>query len=522
MRLGGARTSLSWPGRELHGYTGLGMRIGRREFLAAGGAVAGLAACETVPGPRTATRPNILFFFPDQHRFDWVGWNPAVPVPTPNLAELAARGVNFPNAIVDSPVCGPSRACLASGSVYERCGVVNNGSNFPLDRRTYYRALRESGYHVMGCGKLDLHKKDRWWGLDGRVSMEPWGFSDMIDNGGKGGGANGYRSDPPGPKDPYFAYLDSLEPPLGAMWASEIQRLGRVKWNSIDRSQPPEVLSDLLRRETWWGETDPVPLPDEAYCDNWIARNGLDLLRRAPEGKPWHLVLNFVGPHPPMDITESMARRYRGPDRVIEGFGQPEHYDGPFPPEQHVRIRQNYAAMIENIDRWLGVFVDELRNRGDFENTLIVYSSDHGEMLGDHSRWGKSVPHQPAAGVPLVAAGPGIDQGRSNDAMASLIDMTATFLDYGEAGSLEWQDGQSLRPILEGIQSDHREFSRSALTSGGSQWRFVQDRRFKLVEGYGAERVRLFDREKDPLEAVNVAGSNPSVVERLSKLFVEA
>ena len=79
----------------------------------------------------------------------------------------------------------------------------------------------------MGCGKLDLHKRDYSWGLDGRGSMEAWGFSDMVDNGGKGGAATAYRRDPVGPKDPYFAYLDSLEPPLGKLWADEIGRLAK-------------------------------------------------------------------------------------------------------------------------------------------------------------------------------------------------------------------------------------------------------------------------------------------------------
>ncbi len=498
------------------------MAVTRREFFASAGGLATLASCTSIPGPRKASRPNFLFFFPDQHRSDWVQWNDAVPIPTPNLAALAERGVSFENAVVDSPVCGPSRACLASGSVYERCDVVNNRDNFPLDRTTYYKALRDSGYHVMGCGKLDLHKGDRSWGLDGRGSMEAWGFSDMVDNGGKGGGGSAYQAEPVGPKDPYYAYLDSLEPPLGATWAGELERLGQVKWNQIERSKPGEALDDLLRRETWWGETVPVKLPDDAYCDNWIARNGLELLGGAPEGKPWHLVLNFVGPHPPMDITESMARGYRGPDRVIDKFEQPHHYSGPFPPEQHIRIRQNYAAMIENIDRWLGVFVDTLKQRGDFDNTVIVYSSDHGEMLGDHGLWGKSFPFQPSAGVPLCIAGPGIREGFQSEAMASLIDLTATFMDYGEAGALEFQDGQSLRPVLESVSDDHRDFSRSALRIASGPWRFVQDRRYKLVEGFGPQSIQLYDREADPLENNNIADAKPSEVTRLAKLFVNA
>ena len=237
----------------------------------------------------------------------------------------------------------------------------------------------------------------------------------MIDNGGKGGGSAAYRMDPAGPKDPYYAYLDSLEPPLGAAWAEDLRRLGEVKWNQFYWQETGETLRGLLERERWWGETDPVSLPDEAYCDNWIARNGLDLLGRAPEDRPWHLVLNFVGPHPPMDITRTMESRFRGPDRVIDGFAQPRGYDGPLPAEQHVRIRQNYAAMIENIDRWLGEFVEALKQRGDLENTVIVYSSDHGEMLGDRGLWGKSFPLQASVGVPLCAL-PDPESGRVSTA----------------------------------------------------------------------------------------------------------
>ena len=81
-----------------------------------------------------------------------------------------------------------------------------------------------------------------------------------------------------------------------------------------------------------------------------------------------------------MDITARMERQYRGPDRVIEDFSQPHQYAGPFPPEQHVRIRQNYSAMIENIDGWVGTFQERLSERGDLDNTVVVYSSDHGEM----------------------------------------------------------------------------------------------------------------------------------------------
>ncbi len=100
--------------------------------------------------------PNILFFFPDQHRPDWLGGNPALPLRTPNIDELAAQGTRFSQAFCASPLCAPSRATVAAGKSYERCGVINNGQNYPLNQPTYYQALREAGYRVAGVGNLIL------------------------------------------------------------------------------------------------------------------------------------------------------------------------------------------------------------------------------------------------------------------------------------------------------------------------------------------------------------------------------
>ena len=138
----------------------------------------------------TSDRPNILFFFPDQHRYDWVGTNPGVPVRTPNLDTLGERGVRFTNAVCPSPLCAPSRACLAAGKEYDRCRVADNGVNYPLDQQTFYGLLRDTpgaggadpGYHVAGCGKFDLAKAMHDWGVDGKRLLPEWGFSDGVDN----------------------------------------------------------------------------------------------------------------------------------------------------------------------------------------------------------------------------------------------------------------------------------------------------------------------------------------------------
>ena len=478
-------------------------RLSRRDWLAASTAgVGALASCGDagLPGPRARGRPNVLLLLSDQHRPDWLGRNPEIPVPTPHMDGLAERGVDFARAIVPSPVCGPSRSCLASGMEYENCGVEVNREPYRAEIPTFYKHLRNSGYHTMACGKIDLHKGAAGRSLDGRRNMEPWGFSDMLVTAGKGGG---YLGRPVGPKEPYYRYLASLDPPLDRVCAEDI----------ATRSEP--------RDQNWWGMTEPCPLDDEHYLDNFTARAGLDLLDRAPDGKPWFLVVNFNGPHPPMDITRSMERRYRGPERVIDAFPQPHHYAGAFPAEQHVRIRQNYAAMIENIDRWLGVYQKRLRERGELDSTVVVYSSDHGEMLGDHGRWGKSVPYQASVGVPLIVAGPGVAEGVLSDALVSQMDLAATFLDYAEAGVPGEMESRSLRPLLDRGAGGHRDYVRSALKSPqahAGRFRMVQDGRYKLVEGF-FEKAALYDAEADPLETRNVADAKPDVVARLQRRF---
>jgi len=184
--------------------------------------------------------------------------------------------------------------------------------------------------------------------------------------------------------------------------------------------------------------------------------------------------------------------------------------------------------MVENIDRWLGVYVEELRQRGELDNTIIVYSSDHGEMLGDHNLWGKTFPYQASAGVPLVMAGPGIEARGTSDALVNHIDLGATFLESAGTHTTQDMDSRSLWPVLSGKARHHREIVRSGLWN----WRLAYDGKHKLIRGFdpkakghgpgdsgGSTAELLFDLESDPLENTNLASSHGDVVERLGKLL---
>lgn len=471
----------------------------RREFLGAG--ALGLMTLGLNNNPLRAAgaapRPNILFFFPDEHRFDWTSFNPELPDITPNLKRLAGGGVRFTNAFTPSPLCAPARACLAVGREYARCGVPGNGNALPLDLPTFYTLLRGSGYRVLGCGKFDLDKPGANWGLDGKHHregapslLEAWGFSDGIDNEGKQDGVSTYKNNP-ARRGPYFEYLE---------------RRGLVETH----------LANFKRIDH--EENEAPELPDDAYADNWIARNGLDLIKSTPAGQPWFIQVNFNGPHPPMDVTKGMFEKWKG-----SKFPPAWKNGGPVPIAVGAGERRNYAAMINNIDAWLGRYLDEIKKRGELDRTIIVYCSDHGEMLGDRGLHGKTQPYQASAAVPLVIAGPGVGEGQVIERPVSTMDLAATFLDYGGVAKPAAMDSQSLRPCLEGKAPAPREVVTSAL----GNWRLVFDGRYKLIAGMGAgaeggataKDTILYDLREDPHEEKNLADQAPEIVKRLEALL---
>jgi len=456
-------------------------------------------------------RPNILLLFPDQHRFDWLGTNPHLPVRTPNLDKLGQRGVRFTHVLTPSPLCAPARACLASGKAYTRCGVPSNGVDYPLDEPTFYSMLRASGYWVAGCGKLDLNKPDRNTGVDGKYHLKEWGFSDGINCLGKGDAVSSGRT---APHDPYMAYLYRKH--LAKLYIQDMEkRAGGTN---------PGGGSGRTYGSTW-----PSPLPEDAYCDNWIGRCGLELMRRSPKGKPWFLMVNFAGPHNPEDVTRDMWNRWKGVN-----FPPPNGADG-YSQEINNAIRRNYSAMVENLDRWVGIYLQELEKRGELENTLVVYSSDHGEMLGDHNHWAKQVPYQPSVSVPLILSGPGVQRGVVSDALVSTMDLAATSLDYAGVPRPADMDSRSLRPVLEGATQTHRE----VLSSRLGPWSLSFDGRYKLIRGFDPDGksiwqnrrdehrflkpadgpLLLFDLETDPGENLNLAQKPGSEGRKLSSVF---
>jgi arylsulfatase A-like enzyme len=441
---------------------------------------------------------NVLLVFPDQWRPDWTPANPQVPLPLPNLKRLLAEGTHFNHAITSSPLCAPSRACFALGLDYQSCPVKANADNLPLNLPTFYAKLRAHGYHVMACGKMDLAKGAADWGVDGTHLMpdgtrkvNEWGFTEAIDNSGKLDGPNAVKV---GKYCPYTHFLQ-------------------------DHQLLQTHLDDFKKRQgaNSYRYTEPTPLPDFAYCDNFEGNVACELIRKVPAGENWFLQVNFSGPHDPVDVTKDMWTSVQGAD-----FPAPIQGDPTFTAQQHNETRRCYAAMQENIDAWLGKFRVLIEERGETSKTVIIFASDHGEMLGDHDRWGKSIPFHASMGIPMVIAGPGLKAGAQNDSPVTLLDLAATILDLSASGdSAGFGHGHSLVPILKGEAESVRQIA----VSGLEDWRAAYDGRWKLVRGFdparkgnqsGVQTVLLFDRQSDPDELTNVFDQHPEMVARLA------
>jgi len=487
-------------------------------------------------------RLNILFLFSDQHRGDWMPYDEEtfrsmqvepLPIRMPNLRTLMDQGTTFTRHICNSPVCVPARACLASGMHYDRCEVYNNDYCYPLDQKTFYAVLKEGGYQVCSVGKCDLHKPIFYWGKDGWIDqLSQLGFTDAVDSEGK----------------------------YDLLWSSFYEPQGPYANYLVENGLLREHAKDYILRYLNANDVRPTPLPEHAYADNWVTENALNKLRdMSKKDQPWFLMVNFSGPHNPWDVTERMKAAWEGVD-----FPIPADYLGD--PEELKAVRRNYAAMLENIDRNIGLLIEELKRTGQYENTVILYAADHGEMMGEHNRYTKSVPYQGAVHVPLVICGPGVLEGNRCDEMVQLHDLAATITDFAGLSMPEGRDSCSLRklatekdalPIREyqvvmlynslkygkdypGYEElmhyqkkkTDREYiaefcevlgleeTKASMTKFkyNKDWKCIMTKEYKLIE-FEEGKTELYNLQNDREERYNIAEEYPEIVDQMKKRY---
>lgn len=461
-------------------------------------------------------RPNILFIMADQMRADWLGARPAL-ADMPNLDALLARSTVFPQAICNAPVCAPSRAALAAGIYSFRMGATSNRNNFPVDQPTLYQALRRGGYRVGMVGKMDLHKPDHYYGPHGDVPlMFHLGFTDLCETEGKMNAAR-VRTEPT---------RGAVRPRADAYrFQSAADLAGPYQHYLYERGLLDAFVQDTEPRKerlpVWY--TAPSVLPDEAYHDRFIGRAARAMLERWRSEEPWFLCVSFVGPHDPWDAPASVLARYAQrtydpppPDAMT---GKPDYVrqrqwrqSGQMTADALMEVKRHYAANITVIDEEIGQIVSLLKTRGALDNTVIVFTADHGEMLGDHGLFQKSIMYEGALRVPLFITLSGQQEGRTSSALAELVDLFPTFL---ELAGIEYErgvlDGRSLCPQLEGVEKSHKPLQFSHLERS----RMVFDGRYKLIDHANVGQ-ELYDLAQDPLELENRVDVSPQIVRRLA------
>lgn len=428
-----------------------------------------------------ADRPNILWYCTDQQRFDTIAALGNPHVQTPTLDRLVSEGTAFTHAYCQSPICTPSRASFMTGMYPSRAHNCRNGNeSFPNHPPLISKMLADAGYDCGMVGKFHLQ-------------------------------SSGHRTEPrldDGYRFWRFSHAPRDDWPQGHDYAEWV----RAKGGDLD----------TLRHSD-----DHVPT--ELHQTTWTTECALEFLREKRD-QPWFLTLNPYDPHPPFIPPRNYAEKF-DPQTLPGPYFQesdletqnrlkaidfqtasrnPKDFDGQL-------IQSLYYAMIAQIDDQFARLLSYLEQTGQRHNTVIIFTSDHGEMLGDHGLLYKGCRfYEGLVRVPLIFSWPGqIQTGLQCDALVELLDLSATMLELGGVELPDSHQGKSLLPIMQGETSPdyHRSFVRceyydaldTSFVNGDSSFATMyRNRRYKLVVYHGHNLGELYDLQRDPWEFENL------------------
>jgi arylsulfatase len=417
-------------------------------------------------------RPNIVFVFPDQWRFDCLGVAGHTCVETPFLDELAHSGVRFTNCYSPSPTCIATRASLMTGLSPNSAGRMGYRDGVPWTyANTFPRLLRDSGYQTMCAGKTHFYPARARCGFEElRLYEMPW-------------------QEPDRPSD----YHRWLAKETGGSVSDTAWGLDSNSWVAHP-----------------WTE------PERLHPSSWTTDAAIELMEQRDPLRPFFIQVSYHRPHPPLDPPIEYFERYLAkqlPPTPVGDWAEDnnvpvtsvDHSVGRIPDEALDRARRAYFAQISHLDYQVGRLRRYLKGRGLLGNTWIVFASDHGELLGDHHLWRKTNGFEGSAHVPLIVSPP-LVQDRPAPALCdcpcTLTDLAATFLELGGATSPEPLESDSLLPLVRGQDAAWKDFVHGEHAPG---WQFLTDGREKFIWFAPDDRRWLFDLAEDPNELHNLA-----------------
>ena len=430
-------------------------------------------------------RPNIVLIMTDQQRWDTLACLGYEHMMTPHIDGLARRGAAFSHAFVQGAMCGPSRSSIVSGQYVHTHGVERNEAWLTCHQPNWIGNLRDGGYRTVNIGKMHTAPIRLPCGFEYRTVVENKNYQQGV-----------HGPDP----DDYDLFLA----------AHGLTRPALTYYRDI-----PDW-PDRLQAAVW-------PHAEDLFPDSFVGQRTVDYLQGCDFDRPLFLWCGFSGPHDPYDVTASALERYDGVE-IPDPVGYEGELDDKPPPQRQAmegmdgkrspaavwwsratperirRMRRHYYANVTLMDGWVGEIAAALDERGQLDNTILVFTSDHGDCLGDHHQVYKFSSHYDSvARVPLVFAGPGVARLGVRDPLVELIDLGPSLLDLAGLEPLEGASGQSIRPLLEGCE----EPARDAVFSEHGPRVMVRTREWKMVAYLGAPYGELYHLSEDPDELRN-------------------
>lgn len=416
-------------------------------------------------------RPNILFLMTDQHRFDVAGFAGNQVVRTPNLDRLASGGVVFTNAYTPSPICVAARQCMAAGQLPKTCDCVGmNDVDVELGHMTMARRFSQYGYATICCGKLHIVGEDQMQGWTTRIA----GLNEI----------EVAQQNVRGMVEPYVK-----KERTGWDWAKELRVAG------------PGV--------NLWAERDEFAVDGALqYIDMYF--NGTRYDRQTPD-RPIFLNVSLTIPHYPYLCDADRFRYYVNRVSPYEE-APPEHPGMLFgkinPPATARELRRATAAyygLVEQADDYFGQVLEALEQAGqDLDDWIVIFTSDHGDMLGEHGLWHKVVFYEGSARVPLFIRMPKrFGGGGTVDSNVNLCDLFATLCDLAGLPVPDGLDSRSLVPLLKD-KADNEWHNESVSVIGKSPSVMIKDGDLKYIYFSSGDPEILFDLAVDPNETRSV------------------
>lgn len=437
-------------------------------------------------------RPNVLWICTDQQRFDTLGCYGNEFVETPHVDALAESGVRFDRAYAQNPVCAPSRASFLTGRYPRTTGVRGNGQPIPDDETLVTRRLADEGYV---CG------------LSGKLHIRP-------------------------------AHPSTEDLPLGESRIDD--GYADFQWShGTTHPSPANEYQEWLAERGVEYEERPIEgceyatygMPAEHHQTTWCAEKAESFVETAADiDHPWLYSVNPFDPHHAFVAPEGYLERYL---EDLDDIPLPDYEPGEldakppwyaechegayanpdlFPYDEmderdHRIVRAVYWAMCDLVDDAVGQLLDALERTGQREDTIVVFTSDHGELLGDHGIYLKGgFFYEEALRVPLIVSGPGVREGVETDELVELVDLAPAFLEAAGADVPEAVQGRSIWPLLTGETATHRD-SVYAEAYDAVHWQeptdystMVRTDEYKLVRHHRVETGELYDLEDDPDE----------------------